>query len=107
MLFVSRAVADALDRGITIRWARLIPVGTDSLRSVFVLSRCPARLADVYKGRASTVFSPSFLIHLSASMPGFEEQAWYQSAQLAPTARAPLACIRRSLNASRPYRVRL
>jgi hypothetical protein len=49
MLFFSRAIADALESAIAIRWARLMRIGTDDFFSVFVLSRCPARLADVYK----------------------------------------------------------
>jgi hypothetical protein len=49
MLFSSRAIADALESAIAIRGARLVLSGTDNLFSVFVLSRCPAGLADVYK----------------------------------------------------------
>ena len=49
MLFFSRAVADALESALTIRRARLMLIGTDNFCSVFVLSGCPARLADVYK----------------------------------------------------------
>lgn len=49
MLFFSGAVADALERTITIRRPRLILIGTDNVFSVFVLSGCPTRLADVYK----------------------------------------------------------
>src|SRR5687767_6969797 len=49
MLCVSRAIADALESTLTIRRARLMTIGTDNVRSVFVLSGCPARLADVYK----------------------------------------------------------
>ncbi len=49
MLLVSRAVADALESALAIRRPGLMPIGTDDCPSVFVLSRCPARLADVYK----------------------------------------------------------
>jgi hypothetical protein len=49
MLFLSRAVADALESALTIRRAWLMLVGTDVFRSVFVLPGCPARLADIYK----------------------------------------------------------
>jgi hypothetical protein len=49
MLFFSRAIADALESALTIRGARLIHIGTDNIFPVFVLSRCPTRLADVYK----------------------------------------------------------
>lgn len=49
MLFFSGAVADALERTITIRRPRLILIGTDNVFSVFVLSGCPTRLADIYK----------------------------------------------------------
>jgi hypothetical protein len=49
MLFFSRAIADALESAIAIRRARLMLIGTDNFFSVFVLSGCPARLADVYK----------------------------------------------------------
>ena len=49
MLFFSRAIADALESAVTIRRARLILIGTDNFFSIFVLSGCPARLADVYK----------------------------------------------------------
>jgi hypothetical protein len=49
MLFSSGAVTDALERTVAIRRSRLVLVGTDNVLSVFVLSGCPARLADVYK----------------------------------------------------------
>jgi hypothetical protein len=49
MLVFSWAVADALESTITIRRPRLILIGTDNFFSVFVLSGCPTRLADVYK----------------------------------------------------------
>jgi hypothetical protein len=49
MLFSSWAVADALESTVTIRRPRLILIGTDNFFPVFVLSRCPTRLADVYK----------------------------------------------------------
>lgn len=49
VLFFSRAVADALENALTIRRARLMLIGTDNFSSFFVLSGCPARLADVYK----------------------------------------------------------
>ena len=49
MLFVSWAVADALESALTIRRTRLMLIGTDDCRSVFVLPGCPARLADIYK----------------------------------------------------------
>jgi len=71
MLFFSRAVADALEGAITIRRARLILTGTDNFFSFFVLPGRPARLADIHKGRASTVFSPSFLIRFFLLHAGF------------------------------------
>ena len=49
MLFFSWAVADSLESAVTIRRPRLILIGTDNFFSVFVLSGCPTRLADVYK----------------------------------------------------------
>jgi hypothetical protein len=49
MLFFSRAIADALDSAINIRRTRLMRIGTDYSFAVFVLSRCPARLADIDK----------------------------------------------------------
>jgi hypothetical protein len=49
MLFLSQAVADAFESAISIRRARLMLIGTDNFSSVFVLSGCPTRLADVYK----------------------------------------------------------
>jgi hypothetical protein len=48
MLFLSRAIADALESAIDIRRARLMRIRTDFF-AVFVLPRCPARLADIYK----------------------------------------------------------
>jgi hypothetical protein len=49
MLVFSWAVADALESTLTIRRPRLIGIETDNVFSVFVLSGCPTRLADVYK----------------------------------------------------------
>ena len=49
MLLVSRTVADALERTVSIRGARVMPIGTDSVISVLVLPGCSARLADIYK----------------------------------------------------------
>jgi hypothetical protein len=49
MLVFSGAVADALKSTLTIRRPRLILIGTDNVFSVFVLSGCPTRLADIYK----------------------------------------------------------
>jgi hypothetical protein len=80
MLFFSRAVADVLESAITIRRARLTLIGTDNFFSVFVLSGCPARLADVYRRLQMTSFHrPSFLIRLFLLHVGFGQQAWYQS----------------------------
>jgi hypothetical protein len=79
MLFFSRTITDPLESAIIIRRARLMLIGTDNLFSVFVLSRCPARLAHVYKCRASTVLSSSLLIRFFLLHVGFGQQAWYQS----------------------------
>ena len=49
MLLVGRTVANALERAISIRRARFVPIGTDCIVSVFVLLGCPAWLADIYK----------------------------------------------------------
>jgi hypothetical protein len=49
MLFARWAVADALERAIPIRRARLIYIGTDKILSIFILPGRPARLADVHK----------------------------------------------------------
>jgi hypothetical protein len=49
MLVFSWAVADALERTITIRRPRLIRIGTDNFFSIFVLSGSPTRLPDIYK----------------------------------------------------------
>jgi hypothetical protein len=49
MLFSSGAVADTLERAISIRLAPLVLRGTDKFVSVFILSGRPAGLADVYK----------------------------------------------------------
>ena len=62
MLFVGRPVADALQRTPSIRGTGLVLVEADKILSVFILSRSSARLAAVYKRRASTVLSTSFLI---------------------------------------------
>ena len=62
MLFVSRPVADALQGTPFICGTRLVLIETHKVLSVFILSRSSARLADVYKRRASTVLSAAFLI---------------------------------------------
>jgi hypothetical protein len=49
MLLVGWAVTDALKRAVSIRRAGLVRIGTDSIFSLFVLPRCPTRLADIYK----------------------------------------------------------
>ena len=49
MLFVSWPVADPLERAVTVRRARLILIRTDNFSSFFVLSRCPARLPNIYE----------------------------------------------------------
>ena len=49
MLLVGRAVTNALERTISIRRARFVPVGTDSVASVLVLPGCPTRLTHAYK----------------------------------------------------------
>ncbi len=49
VLFSSRTVADALERAVSIRGTRFLFIGTDAFLSVFVLSRCAARLSGVDK----------------------------------------------------------
>ena len=76
MLLFRGAVADPLERAISIRGSRPVLTGIHDFRRLFILSGRSARLPRVHKRRAPAVLSHSFLIRLFAFHARYNEQGW-------------------------------